>query len=71
MSENLKRKLTSRKFWIAVAGLVSGIVMFFSDNEQLGNRVAGVFVMVADIMAYIWNETSIDIERIKGEEKNG
>lgn len=63
--ETLKKKLTSRKFWAAVAGLVAGLAMVFGLDETVINTVAGAVVSVASVIAYIVTEGKVDAEGVK------
>ncbi|MCC8156380.1 MAG: hypothetical protein LIO54_03775 [Oscillospiraceae bacterium] len=59
MSEIL-RKVTSRKFLAAVAGLVTGLAMVFGLDEGVVTSVAGAVVSVSSIMTYIITEGKVD-----------
>ncbi len=63
-----KRKLSSRKLWAAVAGIVTGLAMVFRLDEGIISSVAGAVVSVASVVAYIVTEGKVDAESIK---KNG
>ena len=41
---NWKRKLSSRKLWAAVAGIVTGLTMVFGLDEGAISSVAGAVV---------------------------
>ena len=60
MKEMLKNKLTSRKFWVAVAGIVSGIVLIAN-----GNTVEGVSTLIASVVGYLVAEGIIDAKKVK------
>lgn len=60
-----KRKLSSRKLWAAVAGVVSGLVMIFGLDEQIISTVAGSVVSVASIITYILSEAKVDAEFVR------
>lgn len=62
MNIDWKRKLSSRKLWAAVAGVVSGLVMIFGLDEQVISTVAGSVVSVASIITYILSEAKVDSE---------
>lgn len=62
--EALKRKLSSRKLWAAVAGVVTGLAMVFGLDEGTINTVAGAVVSVASVMTYIITEGKIDAEAV-------
>lgn len=60
-----KRKLTSRKLWAAIAGVVTGIAMVFGLNENVISTVAGAVVSVASVITYIVTEGKVDAESVK------
>lgn len=57
-----KRKLSSRKLWAALAGVISGLVMIFGLDEEIISTVAGSVVSVASIITYILSEAKVDAE---------
>ena len=65
MSINWKRKLTSRKFWVAVASAV-----FIVLSEGLGWNVDQdlYWKIVALALGYIFGEAAVDIARAKKED---
>lgn len=67
-----KRKLSSRKLWAAVAGIVTGLAMVFGLDENTISSVAGAVVSVASVVAYIVTEGKVDAQSVKttAEEKN-
>lgn len=60
-----KRKLSSRKLWAAVAGVVTGLAMVFGLDEGTISNVAGAVVSVASVVAYIIAEGKVDAEGVK------
>ena len=60
-----KRKLSSRKLWAAVAGIVTGLAMVFGLDEGTISNVAGAVVSVASVVAYIMAEGKVDAEGVK------
>lgn len=60
-----KRKLSSRKLWAAVAGIVTGLAMVFGLDEGTISSVAGAVVSVASVVAYIITEGKVDAESVK------
>ena len=60
-----KRKLSSRKLWAAVAGIVTGLAMVFGLDEGTISSVAGAVVSVASVVAYILTEGKVDAEGVK------
>ena len=68
MKIDWKRKLTSRKFWLAVAGLVTGLVVAFHGSAELAETITGVIMSAASVVAYIVGEGLTDAASIgKGE----
>lgn len=65
MMETLKRKLSSRKLWAAIVGILTGVAMIFGLDENTINTVSGAVVTVGSIIAYIASEGKIDAARIK------
>ncbi len=64
MSTILK-KLSSRKLWAAVAGIVTGLAMVFGLDENTISTVAGAVVSVASVITYIVTEGRIDAAAVK------
>ena len=60
-----KRKLSSRKFLTAAAGVVMGLAMVFGLDENTISTVAGAVVSAASVVAYILAEGKVDTEGVK------
>lgn len=60
-----KSKLTSRKFWMAVVGLVSGILVAMKMDEQTVAQVTGIIMAGASVVAYILGEGWADAAHIE------
>ena len=60
-----KRKLSSRKLWAAVAGIVTGLAMVFGLDEGTVSAVAGAVVSVASVITYIITEGKVDAEGVQ------
>lgn len=58
--ETLKRKLSSRKMWAAIAGLAAGLALVFGLDETIISTVAGAVVSAASLVAYIAAEGKVD-----------
>ena len=63
--ETLKRKLSSRKLWAAIVGLVTGLAMVFGLDENVITSVAGAVVSVASVVTYIVTEGRVDAAAVK------
>lgn len=57
---NIKRKITSRKFWAAMAGIIVGVVMSLGGDGDTINSIAGTVMSVVSAVTYIIAEASID-----------
>lgn len=55
-----KKKLSSRKLWAAVAGIVTGLAMVFGLDENVITTVAGAVTALASVVTYIITEGKID-----------
>lgn len=54
------RKLTSRKFWMAIAGLVTGIVSFIKSPSTDAEAITGLVLAAGSVVAYIISEGLVD-----------
>ena len=54
------KKLTSRKFWIAVAGFVSGLIIAFTGDETTATTVSGCVMSAASVIGYMIGEGLAD-----------
>lgn len=55
-----KRKLSSRKLWLAIAGFVSGLMVFFGRPEAEATQVSALIMSGASVISYIISEGFID-----------
>ncbi len=60
MKIDWKRKLSSRKFWAAVSGVVIAVMMAMGENAEAQERVAGVISSVGVLAVYILSEGAVD-----------
>lgn len=67
--ENIVRKLTSRKFWVAVAGFVSGLIVALDGDAETAETVAGLILQAASILAYIVAEGLTDAAAVTPNEE--
>ncbi len=54
------RKLTSRKFWLAVVALVTGLLAAFKVDASTIETVSGIIMSAAAVVAYIVAEGMVD-----------
>lgn len=69
MGIDWKRKLTSRKFWMALAGLVSGLIAAFGGSEQVAKEISGLILAAASVLGYLLAEGLIDAENAQYEDE--
>lgn len=67
---NWKEKLSSRKLWVAVIGIDTGIVMYFGGSTEEITKVSGAVVSVISIVFYIIAEGKVDVERLRNSIKS-
>lgn len=58
--ENIIRKLTSRKFWVAVAAFVSGLITAYGGAEETAVQVSGLILQGAAVLGYLLAEGLAD-----------
>ena len=64
MNRSFKDKLTSRKLWTAIAGVVTGIAMYFGADMGAASDIAGAAVIIASVVSYIIAEGKIDAANV-------
>ena len=69
MEIDWKRKLTSRKFWVALAGFVAGLVVAYGGSQQAADKVSGTILSGAAVVGYILGEDLTDAAN-KGKEND-
>lgn len=60
MDINWKRKLTSRKFWAAVVGFITPILLAFGVSDSVTTQITAIITAGAAVVAYIIGEGFID-----------
>lgn len=58
--ENIIRKLTSRKFWVALAGFVSGLIVAFDGDAETAETISGLILQGASVLGYLLAEGLAD-----------
>lgn len=62
---NFIRKLTSRKLWMAVAGVATGIALALGADASEIQTVTGAVTALVSAVAYIITEGKVDAESVK------
>ena len=57
------RKLTSRKFWLAIAAFITELIVAFKGDAETAETISGMIMAGATVIAYIFGEGLIDAER--------
>ena len=63
------RKITSRKFLAAVAGVATGLAMVFGVDETAISTVAGAVTTVASVVSYILSEGMVDAAAVEAKKE--
>jgi len=58
--EDMIRKLTSRKLWMAVVGFVTPLLLAFGVAENAAAQVAAIIIAGADVIGYLLAEGLTD-----------
>ena len=68
MKIDWKRKLSSRKFWAAVSGVVISAMVAFNANAESQEKVAGVITSTGTLAIYMLAESSTDKAALNSDE---
>lgn len=60
MKIDWKHKLTSRKWWVSVAALVSGLILAFGGGDEVATTVSGCIMAAAAVVGYTIGEGLAD-----------
>ena len=55
-----KRKLTSRKFWMAIATFVTMLIIYFTGDAENAEKVSALIMAGATVIAYVIGEGLAD-----------
>lgn len=59
------KKLTSRKFWLAVAGLVTGIISFVTKPTTDAQTISALILALGSVVAYCIGEGLADAANVQ------
>ena len=68
--KDIIRKLTSRKFWLAVVGFVAALLAAFGVGQTTATQVTGLIMAAASVVSYVIGEGLADAAHA-GEEVEG
>lgn len=58
-----KRKLSSRKFWLALVGFISALLIAFNVDAGSVEQITSIIMSGATLIAYILSEGFVDANR--------
>lgn len=64
MQIDWKRKLTSRKFWAAVVGFVTPLLLAFGVSQEQTTQIVSIITSAGVLIAYIIGEGLVDSMRV-------
>lgn len=67
--EQLTKKLTSRKFWVAVVAFITALLTAFHVSDGSIAQVSAVIMAFGSLIAYIWAEAWTDTASLKKKEE--
>lgn len=60
---NWKEKLSSRKFWCALAGLVSAVLVACNVDQGSIAQITAIIAAAGVLVAFIVSEAAVDVAR--------
>lgn len=60
MKIDWKRKLTSRKFWFAIATFVTMLIIYFTGDTEKAEKISALIMAGATVIGYIVSEGLTD-----------
>lgn len=66
---NWKQKLTSRKFWVAIIGFVTAMMVAFGVDKLTIEQVVAMITASSTLIAYIIGEGMVDAARVKSDKE--
>ena len=69
MGIDWKRKLSSRKFWAALAAFVGAVAVFCGAGESIITEITAIISAAGVLAAYLLGEAIVDSKASNDEEK--
>lgn len=63
MKTQIIQKLTSRKFWAAIVGVIIGVAAAFGITENEYAQIAGIVTSAISVFGYMFVEGKVDVAR--------
>ena len=67
---NWKSKLTSRKWWAAITGVIVSVMVLFNVDSQQSERITALITAVSSAVAYTIAEVFFDAAAVERKEDN-
>lgn len=55
-----KKKLSSRKFWSAVIGVVLSVMVIYGSSDEEKTKITGLITACSTLIIYILAESNVD-----------
>ena len=62
--QDIIRKLTSRKFWLAIAAFITELIVVFKGDAATAETISGMIMAGATVIAYVLGEGLIDAANV-------
>ena len=69
MKIDWKRKLTSRKFWIALISFITALLVAFNVDAGSVEQITSIIMSFGSLIAYILSEGFVDASSVINEDK--
>lgn len=69
MKIDWKKKLSSRKFWLALVGFITSLLVAFNVDSGSVEQITSIIMSGATLIAYIISEGFIDANKINDNEE--
>lgn len=56
----MRAKFTSRKFWVMIAGYVTGLIIYFTGQQDIANQISSVIISAGSLIGYMAAEGYAD-----------
>lgn len=60
MKIDWKRKLSSRKLWVTIIGVIVGLAATFGLEESEYGQIAGIVTSAVSVVSYVFGESRVD-----------
>ncbi len=64
-----KAKLTSRKWWTSIIGVVISVMVLFNVNSETTEKITALITAVSSAVAYTLSEGFIDAKATENKQK--